>query len=141
MKVPRLRHPGGGVLERPGLNAGGRRARGPGYAPCGVVSNALETSKTRKLFSSCPCCSVRWARNTGADAVEPGMAPSCQSAANPLRARTAVNLRMRGVVSIRMSCWPNAMGLYGSRFPVAMPLGIGHMMAPCQDSRTSAPAG
>ena len=34
------------------------------------------------LFSLQP--SVRWARNTGAAAVEPSMAPNCQCAANPL---------------------------------------------------------
>ena len=32
MKGPRLRHPSGGVLERPGLDAGGRRTSGPRYA-------------------------------------------------------------------------------------------------------------
>ena len=57
-------------------------------------------------------------------AVEPSMAPNCQSAAHPLRARTAVNLLMRGVMSIRMSCYPNAIGLYATKFPVAVPLGI-----------------
>ena len=71
------------------------------------------------------------ARNTGAAAVEPGMAPNCQSAASPLRARTPVNLRMRGFMSIRMSCCPSAMGLYSSTFPVAVPLGISQIMASC----------
>ena len=32
VKGPRLRRPGGGVLERPGLHAGGWRSSGPGYA-------------------------------------------------------------------------------------------------------------
>ena len=65
------------------------------------------------------------------------MAPKCQSAANPVRAKTAVNLRMRGDMSIRMSCCPSAMGLYTSKFPVAVPLGISQIMASCQDSGTS----
>ena len=38
---------------------------------------------------------------------------------------------MRPVMSIRMSCCPNAMGRYASRFPVAVPLGISKMMASC----------
>ena len=67
------------------------------------------------------------------------MAPNCQSAANPLRARTAVNLRMRGVMSIRMSCCPSVGGLYSSTLPVAVPLGVSQIMASCQDSGTSAP--
>ena len=32
MKGPRLRNPSGCVLERPGLDAGGRRTSGPRYA-------------------------------------------------------------------------------------------------------------
>ena len=79
------------------------------------------------------------ARNTGAAAVEPGVTQNCQSAANPLRARSAVNLLTRGVMSIRMFCCPNALGLYASKFSVAVPLGISQMMASCQDSRTYAP--
>ena len=63
------------------------------------------------------------------------MAPNRQSAAYPLPARTAVNVRMRGVMSIRMSCCPSAMGLYASRFPVAVPLGISQITAAFQDSR------
>ena len=43
------------------------------------------------------------------------MAPNCQSVAIPLRARIAVNLRMRGVISILMSYCPNAMGLHASK--------------------------
>ena len=50
-----------------------------------------------------------------------------------------MNLRMRGVMSIRMSCCPSAIGLYSSRLPVAVPLGISQIMASCQDSGTSAP--
>ena len=107
--------------------------------PCGAVSKAFDTSKARTWFSSCPRCSPRWARNTGAAAVEPSMAPNCQSAASPLRAKTAVNLRMRGVMSIRMSCCPSAIGLYSTRLPVAVPFGISQIMASCQDSGTSAP--
>ena len=58
---------------------------------------------------------------------------------SPLRATTGVNLRMRGVMSIRMSCCPSAIGLYSSRLPVAVPLGISQIMASCQESGTSAP--
>ena len=82
---------------------------------------------------------LRCATNTGVAAVELGMAPKCQFAAIPLRARTTLNLRMRGVTSILMSCYPNAMGLYASKSPVAVPLGISQMMASCHDSRTSTP--
>ena len=85
-------------------------------------------------------CSLRCARNTGAAAEVPGMAPNCQSAAIPLRATTAVNLRMRGgVISILMSCCPNAMGLNASKSPVVVPLDISQMMVSCHDSGTSAP--
>ena len=44
-----------------------------------------------------------------------------------------------GVMSIRISCCPSAMGLYLSRLPVAVPLGISQIMASCQDAGTSAP--
>ena len=91
-------------------------------APCGAVSKAFDTSKARTWFSSCPRCSLRSARKIGAAAVEPGMAPNCQSAASPLRAKTAVSLRMRGEMSL--SCCPSATPLYSSRLPVAVPLGI-----------------
>ena len=50
-----------------------------------------------------------------------------------------MNLRMRGVISILMSCYPNAMGPYASKSPVAVPLGITQMMASSHDSGTSAP--
>ena len=50
-----------------------------------------------------------------------------------------MNLRMRGVMSNRMSCCPSAMGLYSSRLSVAVPLGDGPIMASCQDSGTFAP--
>ena len=57
------------------------------------------------------------------------MAPRCKSVANPLRAKTAVNLLMRDVISILTSCCRNAIGLYASKFPVAVPLGISQLMA------------
>ena len=41
MKEPRLRHPSGGVLERPGFNAGGRRISGPRYARSEVVAAGI----------------------------------------------------------------------------------------------------
>ena len=50
-----------------------------------------------------------------------------------------MNLRMRGVISILMSYCPKAMGLYASKSPVAVPLGISQMMASCHDSGTYAP--
>ena len=65
-----------------------------------------------------------------------GMARNCQSVAIPLRARTVMNLRMRGVISILMSCYSNAMGLYVSKSPVTVPLGIRQMMASCHNSGT-----
>ena len=41
MKGPRLRPPGGGVLERPGRDAGGRRTSGPGYAAGEAVAAGI----------------------------------------------------------------------------------------------------
>ena len=79
------------------------------------------------------------ARKTGAAAVELGMGPNCQFASIPLRAKTAVNLCMRGVMSILMSCCSNAMGVHVSKSRVAVPLGISHMMASCHDSENFAP--
>ena len=84
-------------------------------ALCGAVPNASDTLKAKTRFSFCSHSSLRCARNTRAAAVEPGMAPNCQYAANPLRARLALSLRMRRVMSIRMSCCPSAMGLNSSR--------------------------
>ena len=101
-----------------------RRAR----TRCGAMSYALETSKARAGFSSCPHCSLRCAMNIRAAAVEPGMAPNCHSAAIPLQAKTAVNLRMRRVISILMSRCPSAMGLYASKSPVVVPLGINQIL-------------
>ena len=42
-------------------------------------------------------------------------------------------------MSIRISCCPSSIGIYSSRLPVAVPLGISLIMASCQDSGTSAP--
>ena len=67
------------------------------------------------------------------------MAPNCHSADIPLRARTAVNLRMRGVMTIHMSCCPSGMGRVASQSPVVVFLGIGQVIYSSHDSGTSAP--
>ena len=107
-------------------------------APCGAVLKALETSKARIRFSSCPRYSLPCQEHRGCRR-SAWHGPELPPCSHPLTSQAAVNLRMRGVISLLMSRCPNPMGLYATKSPVVVPLEIGQMMASCDDSETFAP--